>query len=158
MFTPIDCVFVMLTIFFFFTLFFSFPWTRHGVGESHRSRNLLGLNDSIIGDSINNNQSTEWPALDLTRSINSTNRSTTNVSSEHAVQTNCTQAAILELPSDGLTRAERQRGWIVIHLLLACYCFWLLATICDDYFVPAIETMCSCEYEFKYKFLLLSQI
>lgn len=52
----------------------------------------------------------------------------------------------MELPSDGFTRAERQRGWVIVHLLLACYCFWLLATICDDYFVPAIETMCSCKY------------
>lgn len=56
---------------------------------------------------------------------------------------NCTKAAILELPPDGLTRTERQHGWIMIHVLLACYCFWFLATICNEYFVPAIEAMCS---------------
>lgn len=50
---------------------------------------------------------------------------------------------ILELPSDGLTREQRQKGWIAIHIALACYCFWLIATICDDYFVPAIEGICS---------------
>lgn len=59
---------------------------------------------------------------------------------------NCTNAAILELPSDGLTRTERQHGWIMIHVLLACYCFWFLATICNEYFVPAIEAMCSSKF------------
>ena len=50
---------------------------------------------------------------------------------------------MLELRSDGFTRADRQKGWIAIHVALACYCFWLIATICDDYFVPAIEGICS---------------
>ncbi|XP_028900222.2 sodium/potassium/calcium exchanger 4-like [Zeugodacus cucurbitae] len=55
---------------------------------------------------------------------------------------NCTAPAILEFPTDGLTRAERQHGWITLHILLALYCFWLLAVICDDYFLPAIELIC----------------
>lgn len=55
---------------------------------------------------------------------------------------NCTPAAIFEFPSDGFTREERKHGWITVHLLIACYCFWLLAIVCDDYFVPAIELMC----------------
>ncbi|XP_053687793.1 sodium/potassium/calcium exchanger 3-like [Sabethes cyaneus] len=55
---------------------------------------------------------------------------------------NCTPAAIFEFPSDGFTREDRRHGWILVHLLIACYCFWLLAIVCDDYFVPAIELMC----------------
>lgn len=55
---------------------------------------------------------------------------------------NCTPAAIFEFPSDGFTRHDRKHGWITVHLLIACYCFWLLAIVCDDYFVPAIESMC----------------
>lgn len=55
---------------------------------------------------------------------------------------NCTPAAIFEFPSDGFTREDRKHGWITVHLLIACYCFWLLAIVCDDYFVPAIELMC----------------
>ncbi|XP_055536308.1 sodium/potassium/calcium exchanger 3-like [Wyeomyia smithii] len=54
---------------------------------------------------------------------------------------NCTPAAIFEFPSDGFTREDRRHGWILVHLLIACYCFWLLAIVCDDYFVPAIELM-----------------
>ncbi|XP_055388382.1 sodium/potassium/calcium exchanger 3-like [Condylostylus longicornis] len=56
---------------------------------------------------------------------------------------NCTNSTINEFPSDGLTREQRKNGWIILHILLACYCFWLLAVVCDDYFVPAIDLMCS---------------
>ncbi|XP_053679406.1 sodium/potassium/calcium exchanger 3-like [Anopheles nili] len=55
---------------------------------------------------------------------------------------NCTPAAIFEFPSDGFTREDRRHGWILVHVVIACYCFWLLAIVCDDYFVPAIELMC----------------
>ncbi|XP_063918132.1 sodium/potassium/calcium exchanger 3-like [Zophobas morio] len=55
---------------------------------------------------------------------------------------NCTPAAINEFPSDGFTRAQRQNGWIALHVLLACYLFTLLAIVCDDYFVPAIKKFC----------------
>ena len=58
---------------------------------------------------------------------------------------NCTKAAIFEFPSDGLTRYQRKHGWILIHFALACYCFCLLAIVCDDYFVPAIEAICACK-------------
>lgn len=55
---------------------------------------------------------------------------------------NCTPAAILEFPQDGFTREQRQHGWAILHALLACYFFILLAIVCDDYFVPAIKKMC----------------
>ncbi|XP_050360489.1 sodium/potassium/calcium exchanger 3-like isoform X1 [Nymphalis io] len=55
---------------------------------------------------------------------------------------NCTPPAILEFPSDGLTRFHRQHGFILIHCLLAVYCFLLLGTVCEQYFVPAIEIIC----------------
>lgn len=112
-------------------------------GESYRSRNILGVNDTLD----NGTNFTEWTSSTILSAAAATNTTTERIeTSKNGLQKNCTQAAILELPSDGLTRAERQRGWVIVHLLLACYCFWLLATICDDYFVPAIETMCSCKY------------
>lgn len=55
---------------------------------------------------------------------------------------NCTPRAINEFPSDGLTKNQRQMGWIVLHLIISIYCFWLLAVACDDYFVPSIENLC----------------
>lgn len=55
---------------------------------------------------------------------------------------NCTSAAIFEFPSDGFTREQRQHGWVVLHFVLACYGFVLLAIVCDDYFVPTIKRIC----------------
>lgn len=55
---------------------------------------------------------------------------------------NCTPAAILEFPTDGLTRYQRKHGFIAIHCILAMYCFFLLGTVCEQYFVPAIEMIC----------------
>ncbi|XP_067634707.1 sodium/potassium/calcium exchanger 5-like isoform X2 [Eurosta solidaginis] len=65
-----------------------------------------------------------------------------SLSSNATKAVNCTTPAILEFPADGLTRTQRQHGWIVLHILVALYCFWSLAIICDDYFLPAIELIC----------------
>ncbi|KAJ2954393.1 hypothetical protein O0L34_g2656 [Tuta absoluta] len=55
---------------------------------------------------------------------------------------NCTPPAILEFPPDGFTRAQRQHGAVVVHCVLAIYCFLLLGAVCEQYFVPAIEVIC----------------
>lgn len=55
---------------------------------------------------------------------------------------NCTNPGVDEFPSDGFTRKQRQQGWIFLHCIMACYCFWLLADICDEYFVPSIGLLC----------------
>lgn len=98
----------------------------------YRSRSILGI--------VNNTDETEITASSIfTDPLNKTNHG----------HKNCTKAAILELPSDGFTRDERKQGWIAIHILIACYCFWFLASICDDYFVPAIQSICSGEIKTK---------
>ncbi|XP_012348110.1 sodium/potassium/calcium exchanger 3 isoform X2 [Apis florea] len=55
---------------------------------------------------------------------------------------NCTPPAIKEFPSDGLTREQRQLGFILIHFIIAIYMFLLLAIVCDDFFVPSIKKIC----------------
>ncbi|XP_017764843.1 PREDICTED: sodium/potassium/calcium exchanger 3-like [Eufriesea mexicana] len=55
---------------------------------------------------------------------------------------NCTPPAINEFPSDGLTREQRQSGFIIIHFVIAIYMFLLLAVVCDDFFVPSIKKIC----------------
>lgn len=99
----------------------------------YRSRSILGLVNNV------NETITEVEQLPLV--------TTTTKSPLHPThEPNCTKAAILEVPSDGFTREQRKHGWIIVHVLLACYCFWFLASICDDYFVPAIQSICSCKY------------
>lgn len=113
----------------------------HFEGEHYLIRKPLGLANDTTYDHV----------LELTKDALRLNESTTpaNVAGStndpnkiHIHIKNCTNAAILELPSDGFTREQRQHGWIMIHVLMACYCFWFLATICNEYFVPAIEGMC----------------
>lgn len=55
---------------------------------------------------------------------------------------NCTKAAIEEFPRDFLSPEQRQKGGIVIHILIAAYLIWSLGIICDDYFVPVLEIIC----------------
>nr|XP_034172553.1 sodium/potassium/calcium exchanger 4-like [Osmia lignaria] len=55
---------------------------------------------------------------------------------------NCTPPAIKEFPSDGLTRDQRESGYIAIHFVIAIYMFLLLAIVCDDFFVPSIKKIC----------------
>ncbi|VVD00707.1 unnamed protein product [Leptidea sinapis] len=55
---------------------------------------------------------------------------------------NCTRPAILEFPPDGLSRSQRKHGFIIVHCVIALYCFLLLGAVCEQYFVPAIEIIC----------------
>lgn len=101
-----------------------FKFSLPSEGDVYRSRSILSVDQT---ESFVPSTTTEEPLNDT--KING--------------HKNCANAAILELPSDGLTRDERKQGWIIIHIALACYCFWFLAIICDDYFVPAIQSICS---------------
>jgi hypothetical protein len=58
---------------------------------------------------------------------------------------NCTPPSIHEFPSDGFTRQQRQSGYIIIHFVTAIYSFFLLAIVCDDFFVPSITRICESE-------------
>lgn len=92
----------------------------------HRSRNILGLVDTENQTEAN--------------TVESTNHN----------HKNCNEPAIFEIPSDGFTREQRQHGWVAVHVVLAIYCFWFLATICDEYFVPCIQSICSCKFGKKH--------
>ncbi|KAF5282341.1 hypothetical protein FQR65_LT14330 [Abscondita terminalis] len=72
--------------------------------------------------------------------LNKENISTT-IANEYATKEkqNCTPAAIHEFPSDGFTKEQRKSGWIAVHIFLTIYCFVVLSTVCEAYFVPAIQ-------------------
>lgn len=50
----------------------------------------------------------------------------------------CIQPAITQFPDPMFDKASRQKGMVVLHILVATYMFIGLAIICDDYFVPAL--------------------
>jgi hypothetical protein len=46
------------------------------------------------------------------------------------------------LTVDGVSRGGRKSLRIIFHVLIAAYCFWMLAIICDEYFIVSIEVLC----------------
>lgn len=46
-----------------------------------------------------------------------------------------------EFPTDLFSQAQRQRGWVVLHLLATAYALALLSIVCQKYFVPSLEVM-----------------
>ncbi|XP_014204794.1 sodium/potassium/calcium exchanger 3-like [Copidosoma floridanum] len=58
------------------------------------------------------------------------------------ISANCTPPSIAEFPPDGLTREQRQKGFLIFHIIVAVYSFFLLAIVCDDFFVPSITRIC----------------
>lgn len=96
-------------------------------------RKLLSVNVSITNDVISSGN--EIANLTEENEVNSTRKE------------ECNPPAIDEFPPDGFTRKQRRNGWLTVHIVLTLYCFWFLAIICDDYFVPAIESLCSSKNE-----------
>ncbi len=62
-----------------------------------------------------------------------------------SIPLNCTPASIDEFPADIFTQSDRRHGWVILHGLVSLYIFYSLALVCDEYFVPCIESICSGE-------------
>ncbi|XP_066271889.1 sodium/potassium/calcium exchanger 2-like [Branchiostoma lanceolatum] len=53
---------------------------------------------------------------------------------------NCTLASIMQFPPDPMPAAVRRNGGVLLHVLVVVYMFSAIAIVCDDYFVPSLET------------------
>jgi len=78
-------------------------------------------------------------SFSLSEWVDSVPRRRLLAAAEFSAPFNCTPAAILDFPADPFTDWERRHGAAFCHALLAIYLFVLLAVVCDEYFVPAIE-------------------
>ena len=54
----------------------------------------------------------------------------------------CIHPSVEEFPKDFLTPEERERGGIIVHLLIGLYMVISLCFVCDHYFVPVLEALC----------------
>ena len=54
---------------------------------------------------------------------------------------NCSSPSIEDFPGDLFNQRERQLGAVIIHFLVTAYVSWAIAIVCDDYFVPCMETI-----------------
>ncbi|XP_049811728.1 sodium/potassium/calcium exchanger 3-like isoform X1 [Schistocerca nitens] len=62
-----------------------------------------------------------------------------NIPFTDAALANCSPPAVGDFPWDGLTRAERQQGYVALHAMAAAYLFGTMAIICHKYFVPSVH-------------------
>lgn len=55
---------------------------------------------------------------------------------------NCTPPAIEQFPPPILPPWFREKGGLIIHILIAIFTFLGLAIVCDDYFVSSLDRIC----------------
>ncbi|KDR16220.1 hypothetical protein L798_09637, partial [Zootermopsis nevadensis] len=55
----------------------------------------------------------------------------------------CMDSSIADFPEDLFDAKERRNGAIIFHFLLALYCFTMLAIVCNDYFLPSVDCICT---------------
>lgn len=59
---------------------------------------------------------------------------------------NCTPPAIDQFPPPIMGPKIRERGGLIIHILIAIFTFLGLAIVCDDYFVSSLDRICEGEW------------
>ncbi|CAH1717086.1 unnamed protein product [Chironomus riparius] len=52
------------------------------------------------------------------------------------------ELAIYESVQNGTNAVKKSSSRIIAHILVSCYCFWMLAIICDEYFMASIHVFC----------------
>jgi sodium/potassium/calcium exchanger 5 len=55
----------------------------------------------------------------------------------------CMASSVDDFPDDLFDLHQRNNGAIIFHLLLALYCFTMLAIVCNDYFLPSVDCICT---------------
>ena len=68
----------------------------------------------------------------------------------------CVQPAVNQFPPALLDQTTRQRGGLLLHILLAVYMFIGLAIVCEDYFVPSLTRVS--DGQFKVEILKVPNI
>ncbi|KAK7089046.1 hypothetical protein V1264_024633 [Littorina saxatilis] len=54
----------------------------------------------------------------------------------------CIARSVDNFPGNFMTLKDTQDGGVFVHILFALYLFAALAIVCDDYFVPSLESIC----------------
>jgi hypothetical protein len=55
----------------------------------------------------------------------------------------CINSSYSDFPDDLFSISQKQNGAIVFHFILALYCFTVVAIVCNDYFLPAVDCICT---------------
>lgn len=57
----------------------------------------------------------------------------------------CIPSGITSFPGDFFTQEQRREGGILIHMMLTAYICAMIAVVCDDYFIPSLDTISASE-------------
>ena len=60
-----------------------------------------------------------------------------------SVGANCSRPSVENFPAGVFDRATLQRGALAVDVAVVVYLFGALAIVCDSYFMPALEVICS---------------
>lgn len=93
---------------------------------------------SDVDDAISTTEST----ASSTTTTTTTNPATEDRRGKYRPKRNCTPPAIDQFPPTLLPPAFRERGGLIIHILIAIFTFLGLAIVCDDYFVASLDRIC----------------
>jgi hypothetical protein len=52
-------------------------------------------------------------------------------------------SSVSDFPDDLFDFEERKNGAIIVHVFLALYCFTIIAVVCNDYFLPSVDCICT---------------
>lgn len=55
---------------------------------------------------------------------------------------NCVEPDIEQFPKTFFNQNDRLNGAVIFYLLIGMYMFIALAIVCDEYFVPSLESIC----------------
>ena len=55
----------------------------------------------------------------------------------------CRNSSISEFPEDLFVESQRKNGAVILHFILALYCFTLIAIVCNNYFLPSVDCICT---------------
>lgn len=86
--------------------------------------------------------------IDTTMSTSEYNRSnSSNINIGNVSQElNNTRPMGIDIPpyNQSIIQYDKRNGWLTssMHVLLSCYCFWMLALVCDEYFISSIDIIC----------------
>ena len=61
------------------------------------------------------------------------------IPSENGSLKQCVPPAVEQFPNPLLDKQSRQRGGLLLHIIVAFYMFVGLAIVCEDYFVPSLN-------------------
>ncbi|CAF0772408.1 unnamed protein product [Adineta ricciae] len=75
--------------------------------------------------------------------INEEQTSAPTISWQPGQMKNCTEPAINEFPDDLFSQSQRRHGAIIFHLLACIYIFIAIAIVVDEYFIAALDKLCS---------------